>query len=76
MLGGFPMAIFTRMILTCVHNSDLEKRDSVFDLSKKKTKNYLFFFFNKKKIFNLSFFSYSNLKNTFNTSSCMSFVNM
>lgn len=49
-LGGFPMVIFTRMILTCVYNSDLEKRDSVFDLSKKKktTKNYLFFLFVKK----------------------------
>lgn len=33
-----PMVIFTRMILTCVHNSDLEKRDSVFDLSKNQKK--------------------------------------
>lgn len=28
-LGGFPMVIFTRMILTCVHNSDVEKRDFI-----------------------------------------------
>lgn len=42
-LGGFPMVIFTGMILTCVHNSDLEKKDSVFDLSKNKKKLPVFF---------------------------------
>lgn len=42
-VGDFPMVIFTRMILTCVHNSDLEKRDSVFDLSKNQKKTTCFF---------------------------------
>lgn len=48
-LGGFPMVIFTRMILTCVHNSDLEKRDSVFDLSKNQKKKLPGFFLMRSK---------------------------